>query len=219
MALIALADGTLVHSSIFDQPLKRHAVATGQWADTWRKMDMQDVMIDLETGGTCPGCSIFSIGAVYFDQRTGELGDELYVIAKREGQVENGLHESESTMKWWADQSPEARVIFGHVDAVELSEALTSLHAFILGGPRRNVRVWGNGADFDNPIVAAACRALGRPLPWAPFNSRCYRTLKNLAPHIKLDKRQGTHHNALDDAKSQAQHLMDIVRDSNLTLA
>jgi inhibitor of KinA sporulation pathway (predicted exonuclease) len=78
--------------------------------------------------------------------------------------------------------------------------------------------VWGNGADFDNPILAAAYRATGISQGWKPYNGRCYRTIKNLAPQVRL-VRTGTHHNALDDARAQAQHLLDIVEYTSLTLA
>jgi inhibitor of KinA sporulation pathway (predicted exonuclease) len=44
--------------------------------------------------------------------------------------------------------------------------------------------------------------------PWKFYNDRCYRTLKAMYPHIKMPKRTGTHHNALDDAISQVNHLI-----------
>ena len=47
------------------------------------------------------------------------------------------------------------------------------------------------------------------PRPWKYYNDRCYRTVKNLRPDVPMI-RGGTHHNALDDAKSQATHLMAI---------
>ena len=46
---------------------------------------------------------------------------------------------------------------------------------------------------------------------WPYRNNRCYRTLKGLLPAIELE-RSGTHHNALDDAITQARHLQKIVR-------
>jgi len=191
---------------------------------------MQDVMVDLETGGTVAGCAIFSIGAVYFDQTTGELGDEKYIIVRdlnKEQEKIFGLHYStqgeNSTMAWWSRQSAEARAIFGpsgdwaapdyHPDAVPLDQAIIQLHDFVLGGPRRNVRVWGNGADFDNPIIAVAARAANVKHPFAPFNGRCYRTIKSIAgaADIKIERAKGIHHNALADAKNQAVHMAKVL--------
>jgi hypothetical protein len=72
--------------------------------------------------------------------------------------------------------------------------------------------IWGNGASFDNAILAEAydCARIDRP--WKYWNDRCYRTMKNQFPLVPF-RRSGTHHNALDDARSQAEHLMEIFED------
>jgi exodeoxyribonuclease VIII len=73
-----------------------------------------------------------------------------------------------------------------------------------------DVKIWGNGASFDNVILANAYRRNDLNIPWKYYNDRCYRTMKSLAPHIKME-REGTHHNALSDAISQANHLIRIM--------
>jgi hypothetical protein len=75
---------------------------------------------------------------------------------------------------------------------------------------RGEVNVWGNGAAFGNVILRSAYAACGLLPPWEFWNDRCYRTLKNLRPDIKLE-RSGTHHNALDDAITQAEHAVVIL--------
>jgi exodeoxyribonuclease VIII len=75
----------------------------------------------------------------------------------------------------------------------------------------KNVLVWGNGASFDNAILAQCYRAVGMDFPWKFWNDRCYRTLKNLVLDVPFE-RTGTHHNALDDARSQAIHASAILR-------
>jgi inhibitor of KinA sporulation pathway (predicted exonuclease) len=45
------------------------------------------------------------------------------------------------------------------------------------------------------------------------WNERCYRTVKNQYPDVKLT-RTGTYHNALDDARTQAEHLVQICQNS-----
>jgi len=70
--------------------------------------------------------------------------------------------------------------------------------------------LWGNGSTFDNVILSNAYRAIGVKQPWDFWNDRCYRTLKSLYPHVKLE-RSGVAHNALDDAKSQAMHAVRII--------
>lgn len=180
---------------------------------------MKDVMLDLETLGTVPGCVILAIGAVAFDPKTNELGDEFYHVINRKSSESYGLFVDPETVKWWAAQSEQARKVLTESDSngsLGLRPILASFNIWLEKFP--DVRVWGNGADFDNPLLSVAYRKAGMKPGWGPWNGRCYRTVKNLAPHVKVE-RQGTHHDALDDAKHQARHIMEIVRGTTLTLA
>ena len=167
-------------------------------------------MVDLETMHTIPGGVVLSIGAVFFDE-TG-LGDEFYQVIGRGHSHAAGLRESKDTQDWWAKQSEEARKVIVDAeapDAPTLTDVLTNFTAFIKQDT--NVKVWGNGADFDNPLLACCYDAVGLKQAWLAWNGRCYRTLKNIAPGPKLE-RVGTYHNALDDAKSQALHAIELFR-------
>ncbi len=172
---------------------------------------MEHVMIDLETLGRRAGCSILSIGAVAFDPKTGRLGPELYVVVNRLSCFNLSLHEDPETVKWWEGQNAEAKKILAEVDGggEQLPAALAKLTEYLAQFGHKKVKVWGNGSDFDNAILTACYAAIGQNIPWDFWNNRCYRTMKSLKPAVKL-KRQGTYHNALDDAKSQAQHLLDL---------
>lgn len=178
------------------------------------------VMVDLETLGTKPGCPVLSIGAVVFNPREGVLGETFYVVADQD-QSQWGLKPSSATIAWWAHQSVEARSIFTDEARVDLRSMLSLFKVWWsdnLRDANDEVLVWGNGADFDIPILGAAYDAVDLAWPWKPFSGRCYRTIKNLRPDIKI-KRHGEHHNALADAIAQAVHLMDIQEGSTLTLA
>lgn len=185
------------------------------------------VMVDLETLGTVPGCSILSIGAVEVDLQRLCLGKEFYVVVGRQSCVQAFLKEEPGTVKWWESKSPEAREVLFHADDPALSKPLPeALHAFndylLEVAPHRDMRLLGNGADFDNPILRVAYDAAGVPFMGQDrsfFGGRCYRTLKSLdeifGPAFAARKlaREGTYHHALDDAKYQANHLIQIVRD------
>jgi len=95
--------------------------------------------------------------------------------------------------------------------SVPLSLALKEFNAYLIELDHQTVQIWGNGADFDNSILAAAYRACRIEPAWKFSNNRCYRTLKGLYPADKL-KRQGIYHNALDEAKSQAVHAIALLR-------
>lgn len=174
---------------------------------------MKDVMIDLETLGTTPGCVILSIGAVAFDPASGQLGEEFYCVVNTQSCIAKGLHTNQDTIDWWEKQSEQAREVLAHADegGFMLEEAMAKLTTYLEGFGIKQVRIWGNGADFDNAILSCCYAAVDQPVPWVPWNNRCYRTLKNLIKGPRL-KREGTYHNALDDAKTQANHAIQLLR-------
>lgn len=173
-------------------------------------------MVDLETLGTRAGCSILSIGAVLFSSSAPEWkGPTFYTPVNRLSCAQAGLKESPDTVAWWRGQGEGARAVLAEADlgtTATLAEALKAFAAWLtLHTDTKAVQVWGNGADFDNPILSAAYDAAGVPQPWGAYSGRCYRTLKSLCPSEKI-VRTGTHHNALDDAVSQAEHAVRILR-------
>lgn len=177
-------------------------------------MNYEHVMVDLETLGTRAGCQVLSIGAVAFNKAG--LGPEYYAVLETETQAALGLTTEPSTLEWWARQSQAARRVFTDpkVDFVHGMGSFSSwLHADVASIGK--IKMWGNGSDFDNSILYAAYAAAGLKVPWLFWNSRCYRTLKNLCLNIPLT-RQGTYHNALDDAKSQAEHAVAMLNAGGL---
>ena len=174
-------------------------------------LNMKNAMCDLETLGTLPGCSILSIGVVMFDANG--LGAEFYTAVSRASCAAAGLVEDANTLAWWSAQSADARKAIDaaeHPDAPTLQEALAKFNAFIKSHCP-GAKVWGNGAEFDNAILNVALSKVGMRPSWAMQNSRCYRALKGIAPGPKL-VRVGTYHNALDDAKSQALHAIELFK-------
>jgi len=172
---------------------------------------MRNVMVDLETVGMRPGCGILSIGAVFFDNKG--VGQEFYqVVNMKSCSKKLGFHADQSTLDWWKNQSAEAKKAFEQSEAgegIDITDGLTQFNAFLRTGTE-SPKVWGNGADFDNAILAVAYALTGVKVGWKPYDGRCYRTLKGFLPANKL-QRTGTFHNALDDAKSQAAHAITLL--------
>lgn len=170
---------------------------------------MSHIMLDLETLGTRPGSVILSIGAVAFDHRTG-LGAEFHVKINQRSSERAGLTVDKGTLGWWMRQSPEARALLDETrnGGEPLDSALDQFAAFVR--QFKDVRIWGCGSSFDGVLLSAAYATIGRTQPWRYVNDRCYRTLKALVPSIAME-RDGVHHSALDDAKSQAVHAMKIL--------
>ena len=164
-------------------------------------------MVDLETLGTEPGSVILSIGAVRFGE--GEVTAEFYQRIDMASAVAAGLVMDPATVLWWLGQSEAARAEILK-PGEPLDNALKDFQQW-LGWDYRG-ELWGNGSDFDCVLLEAAFRAVKRPVPWKWSMNRCYRTVKNLFPDVKME-RSGTHHNALDDARDQARHLMRILEE------
>ena len=153
-----------------------------------------NIMVDLETMGTGPNAAIIAIGACYFDIQTGLIGDRFYAVVDLKSSVDAGMTIDADTVLWWLKQSDIARAEFER-EGQNISQALHGFLLFVTD--KKNVKIWGNGASFDNVILSNGYRICDLPQPWKFWNDRCYRTIKALYPHV-LVKRQGTHHNALD---------------------
>lgn len=162
-----------------------------------------NVMIDLETLGTKPGCKILSIGAVVFGAVAFNYRIEFYkTIISNKGQ--ELLSVNTDTVEWWNKQSIEARKeLFDNEKSEYLDQILKQFSGWIGRlAHEGTVRVWGNAASFDLKILEHAYQVYGIPVPWNYRNEMCFRTLKNLFPYSQ--DFVGVPHNALDDAINQA---------------
>lgn len=186
---------------------------------------MNNIMLDLETLGTAPGSVVVTIGACFFGG--GEIGPTFYERIDIKDSQAHGLKIDTDTILWWFKQNEEARLEMTK-QGESLSRILSRFGDWIQEGMAKSykgamsaadltdfkkylktVTIWGNGAAFDNTLLSAVYSAAGHVRPWSYSNDRCYRTLKSLFPQVEL-VREGTYHNALSDAISQAKHLMEI---------
>ncbi|MFK8370921.1 3'-5' exoribonuclease domain-containing protein, partial [Escherichia coli] len=170
------------------------------------------LMIDLETMGKNPDAPIISIGAIFFDPQTGDMGPEFSKTIDLE--TAGGVIDRD-TIKWWLKQSREAQSAI-MTDEIPLDDALLQLREFIdENSDEFFVQVWGNGANFDNTILRRSYERQGIPCPWRYYNDRDVRTIVELGKAIDFDARtaipfEGERHNALDDARYQAKYVSAI---------
>ena len=170
------------------------------------------LMIDLETMGKNPDAPIISIGAIFFDPQTGDMGPEFSKTIDLE--TTGGVIDRD-TIKWWLKQSREAQSAI-LTDEIPLDDALLQLREFIdENSGEFFVQVWGNGANFDNTILRRSYERQGIPCPWRYYNDRDVRTIVELGKAIDFDARtaipfEGERHNALDDARYQAKYVSAI---------
>ncbi|MBH2557173.1 3'-5' exonuclease [Serratia ureilytica] len=178
---------------------------------------MKNLMLDLETLGKKPSAPILTIGAVLFDPRTGELGEQFYTAVDLQSVMAGKATPDADTIIWWMKQSSEARAAICVEGAPSLLSALYDLNKFIranVANPR-SLRVWGNGAVFDNVILRESYQRECVPLPWEWYNDRDVRTIVELGREVGFDPKRdmpfdGEHHNALADAIHQAKYVSAI---------
>lgn len=164
---------------------------------------MRHIMLDLETMGTAPGSAVVQIGAVEFSIY--KVGDPLLITISLESCVSAGMRIDPLTVMWWMKQSDAARESLTST-AVSVRDGL-QLFADWIGKGR--VCIWGDGAAFDNALLASAYRACRMPLPWHYSVDRCFRTIKNVFPVETVVSE--IEHNAAADAVAQAKQMQAIL--------
>lgn len=163
-------------------------------------------MVDLETLGVGSDAAILSIGLARFALR-GKVGETLLLNIDVASCVAAGMTLTDSTVRWWMGQDDLARdhIHNPHPEPLGLRRALAEVGGFIQPGDI----LWGNGASFDNAILQSAYDKVHMAQPWAFYNNRCYRTLKNLFPDVPRVAPKIPHH-PVEDAVAQAQHTINI---------
>lgn len=188
---------------------------------------MNHIMVDIETLDTQQSAVVLSIGAVAFDPVTKTLGETFYVEFTEDLELQQikGRTISADTVRWWMMQSDAAKVVFARRDEDDLivkakinaaarmstEDGLSEFARFIEHNGGKKAQLWGNGADFDNVIIGSLYESFDMLKPWSYGKNRCYRTIKRLFGENVPMKREGVHHNGLDDAITQANHLMEIL--------
>lgn len=164
---------------------------------------MNNVMVDIETLDNKPTSAIVSVGAVRFGPNGYDEYDTFYKVVDVQSCIDAGLTVSADTISWWMKQSDQARAVFQ-----QPGDHLVNVLIDFIGWFPAGSNLWGNGAAFDNAILSNAYAALKLQQPWDFWNDRCYRTIASM--HNRRRFQKGIHHNALDDAISQAEHLAQI---------
>ncbi len=167
-------------------------------------LNKNNIMVDIETLSTDSNALILSIGAVKFNET---ITDHFYTTISIESSLKVNRLIDASTIEWWMLQDDKARALFSDPNKLDLYYALLNLKTWLGSYPI----IWGYGASFDNVILENAYKVLNIETPWFYKNSLCYRTLSTIYPNIKFIF-EGVKHNALDDAKTQAVHLIKILK-------
>ena len=182
---------------------------------------MNHVMLDLETLDSGNNAAVVAIGAVHFDPHfkanppqwfddDKRILNHFYRTIDPEDAAKYGTV-SGSTFKWWLQQSEQARSELYRANG-KTRDVLKDFNSWldrVSENQPRKIALWGNGATFDNVVLRNAFTAANISPHWHWRGDKCYRTVINLLP-IELQpdvKREGVHHNAMDDALYQVHKL------------
>ena len=170
-------------------------------------MNMTDCMIDLETLGNTPQTPVISLGAVFFNPETKQMGPTFYMAIDVSEQIDRGRKPTGDTIKWWLSQSDAAKRVF-HEQAKPAAFVLQTFATWLKANNPKAF-VWGNGSTFDISILEDMYRDYKQPLPFGYTKVMDLRTFKRFKGSKEQIKKSGVAHNALDDALAQAQYVME----------
>lgn len=182
---------------------------------------MKDLSIDLETLSLSNTARIISIGACSFDRETGAIGKTFYAsLEPPETDKISSLHVSPATIKWWNEQSKEAKTAL-EFNRLEYESALNAFMLFMRSFDQSKVQVWANEPAFDCTILSHSLTLHKYTTPWKFYNERSYRTIKELGKDLaaidySLLKGPKVKHHALEDAIHQAKviaHTYKLLKD------
>jgi hypothetical protein len=173
-------------------------------------------MIDLETLDTTPRSVVLSIGGVKFDpNEEGKIFDKFHFRIDVDEQFALGRTASESTLKWWGDQSKDAiNAAFSDDSRVNVDEVLTFLRKWYVGCGK----MWAQGVTFDIPIMEDLYAQANSAHPWNFWDVRDSRTLFGILPSDPRKTLNFTAHDAGEDAFAQAHAVQIALKQLNLTL-
>lgn len=172
-----------------------------------------NVMIDLETYANTSNAVIVQIGAVEFDDKSGDILRKFKTNVDAQSCIDLGMEMNVDTINWWMSQPDKARKSILK-DGKHIRNALNSLRDFLHKpmGKDEGFSLWCH-ATFDEPILSNAYRKAGMDEPWHYRSVRDLRTLIDLAdvdPYTYQNN--GTHHDALADCMFQVKYTVDALK-------
>lgn len=179
---------------------------------------MIHVMTDIETlavKSTKP--ALMQLAAVKFDGE--RVFDAINIGISIADCMRYGLEVEGGTLEWWLDPKREqARIELAALPKIELDSALNGFADWVFETPEdQRGSNWGKGATFDNVRLKSAFDAVGLEYPFTYRQDECYRTMANRFPDVEFVM-NGTAHNGIADAQSQAEHLIEICKKHGIQL-
>lgn len=165
---------------------------------------MKRLMVDIEAWDRKETAIILSIGLVNIDTGEGRLWTPAQIEQEQHGRTIGA-----DTARWWSMQSEAAReAVFGnHPVQPPGAVAIDFLNA--IGDADE---LWASGTSYDMKILSHFCGYYAPDIEWPFWIERDHRTMRALFDREGTMKpERGTEHDALEDAKFQAEYLKRII--------
>lgn len=172
---------------------------------------MNHITFDLETLGNTTTAPIIQIGAVAFSEDVDIILHKFYANIKWESLEKYGFNVDYSNIKWWMQQSEDARNSIVQDQTHSIDKALNEFTQWLeeIGGAN-NFYYWTH-ATFDPPILVNAYRQCKKTCT-IPFRlHRDIRTLNWIVGDVEVENK-GISHNALDDAIYQSRYIKEMLK-------
>lgn len=169
---------------------------------------MKRIMVDIETLSTAPDACIISIGVARFTEHAVE-DTRVWEISSKDWTG----HIDPATIKWWMNQSDEAKAASFH-GTISAMTAAFEFAAFVDGADE----VWANSPSFDIVILKSWWKRFvpGVHFPISYKAERDCRTIFAEASRLGIELghawHMGTAHSAVDDAANQARAIIEYHR-------
>jgi len=172
------------------------------------------VVLDLETLGLAEDAAIISLGAVGLDKDYQIVGGFYRAIDFRSATFGRSI--DKSTLEWWQQQPIEAWDGLAFETGCFVVKVFTDFACWLPEG----VKLWGNGPEFDNRLLAHAYQQYKFEVPWKVWNNHSIRTLglvgeeflRHAGDVSDLKVKPVVKHHALQDALAEAIFLRNVMR-------
>ncbi|OGR24408.1 MAG: hypothetical protein A2139_02940 [Desulfobacca sp. RBG_16_60_12] len=170
---------------------------------------MKHAMIDVEALGNHTHGLVCSIGAVWFNPLSEEMvGEPKFKVNIRfQSALDGGAVVTGDTLRWWLEQSQEARGALFKPPPIDETAALEALRLWYK--TTKCQAIWSHGSNYDLRLLRHAYERRGNKPPWHYRDEMDTRTLFRVLGMV----RQGEEplwpfntkpHDALEDAICQA---------------
>ena len=182
---------------------------------------MKNIMVDLECFGRAPYGAIVSIGAVEFDSHG--IKDGYYQNILPSSATNMGMNINPETIDWWLQQSKEAQNALFEGDRIDLKDALVTFCFWAMKDDDKKYTMWANGVTYDFAILRKAfdlCKLTNSHVFWTYRDEMCMRSLRKIGKGLGLpyEKDKEKAHNALYDAKVQAEYVIALYKKLGISL-